>query len=238
MRKIGLIVATTVASVSVASVAQAIDVNQGLSIATVGKKGTKAKPAGIKLTTTTSTTAKDGTSDGTYATKKAVIHFDKNLVFNPKSFPICSNQTVVTNFTKCPKGSQVGTGGAMATVGPDKIQQHPTIRAFNGANNTLILKLIHKEGELDSDFVLTGTLKKDTGKFGVKLDVPIPAPLQQPAKNFYITLNEFKVAIANQKAKGKYYAASTGCTGGKYQFSGDFSFTDGSKATAKDTSKC
>lgn len=237
MRKFGLIAATAVASISVAGVAQAVDVNQGLEVVTKGKKGTKTKNTGLKLTTTTTTSGKDPKADGTYATKKAVIHFDKNLVFNSKTFPTCDEQTVATNPKQCPVGSKVGTGSVEATLGADQTKQHPSVTAFNAKGGKIIFKLTHKDGEVDSDFTLTGTLAKDTGKFGSKLNVPIPTNLQNQF-GLFITLNKFLVAIPSQKYKGKYYVASKGCSGGKYQFRGDFTFTDGSKASAKDTSVC
>jgi hypothetical protein len=237
LRRIGIPVAMVVASLGVAGIAQAIDVTQGLDITTSGKKGTKAKPTGLKLTTITSTTAVDGMGDGTYATKSAVIHFDKNLVFNPKSFPICTESVAVKTPAKCPAGSQVGTGAAVATIGPNKIMAHPTIKAYNAKGGGLILVLAKKAGEVDSSGVLTGTLKKDTGKFGSKLDVRIPPVLQQVG-GLFITLNKFTVVIKSQKAKGKYYVSSVGCTGGKYSFGGDFVFSDGTVKKVTTTAKC
>ena len=248
MRKIGISVAVLATSLSVAGVAQAIDVKQGLDIKTTGSKGTAKKPKGLKLTTTTSTTALDGKSDGTFATKSAVIHFDKKLVFNPKSFKTCDAATAFStnaNPDACPSGSLVGTGLAVATVGgfrnPDGtpvILAHPTIKAFNGAGGKLNLVLKQAAGEVNSSAVLTGTLKKDTGKYGQKLVVPIPANPQEQAK-LKITLNTFTVTIKNQKAKGKYYVSSTGCgTSGKYSFGGDFVFSDGTSKSVTTTSKC
>lgn len=237
MRKIGIPVAMVVASLSVAGIAQAVDVNQGLAIKTTGKKGTKAKPTGLKLNTTTTTTGKDPAIDGTYATKSAVIHFDKNLKFSPKSFPTCDETTAFNTPDKCPKGSQVGKGSASATVGAGQIKANPTIKAFNAKGGKLILVLTKAAGEVDSSAVLTGTLKSDTGKYGQKLSVPIPAKLQNQL-GLFVTLNRFNVLIPSQKARGKYYVSSVGCTGGKYNFGGDFVFSDNTTQKVKTTSKC
>lgn len=229
MRKLGLIAATAVASISVAGVAQAIDVstvNQGVSVKVTGKKGTKAKPAGVALNVTTTTSAKDSSKNGTYATTLAVIRFDKNLKFNNSKFPTCDLQTVATSPEDCPKGSLVGTGKATAIVGAQQIKANPTIQAFNGPDGTLQLKLIKAAGEVDSSGVLTGTLKSDTGKYGKKLNVPIPPKLQNQL-GLYVTLTSFNTKISSKKYKGVSYATSSGCTGGKYKFGGDFSFIDG-----------
>ncbi len=248
MRKLGLIAATVVASVGVAAVAQAVDVNQTVAVKVTGKKGTKKKPTALKLDVTTGTSAKDLTLNGTFATKSAIIHFDKNLVFNPTKFPTCDIPTVTSTPDDCPKGSEVGKGVAEATlgskqVGSTKIKLSPTIRAFNTKGGKLALKLTKAAGDAAGDAVLTGTLKKDSGKYGVKLDVVIPAPIQMPADGLFVTLTKFNTTISSKKfTKGgkKYgYATSVGCpANGKYNFGGDFAFTDGSSAKVKSTTKC
>lgn len=238
MRKFGLIAATAVVSISVAGVAQAVDVNQGLAVKTTGKKGTKAKPVGVTLSVTTTTNGKDPSLDGEYATKSAVIHFDKNLKFNNAKFPTCALATVASKPETCPKGSLVGKGSANATAGPEgQVKVNPSIEAYNDKGNKLHLKLIAKPGEFDSQGILTGTLKKDTGRYGSKLDVPIPAKLQNNL-GLFITLTRFNTVISSKKYKGLSYATSVGCTGSSYKFSGDFVFSDNTKAKADATSKC
>ena len=237
MRKIGIPVAMVVASLGVAGIAQAVDVNQGLVVKTTGKKGTKAKPSGIQLSVTTTTSGKDPKLDGSYATKSAVIHFDKHLKFYSKSFKTCDFTTVSTDAASCPKGSKVGKGSANATVGPPQAKVTPSIEAYNAAGGKLNLKLIKVPGQLDSSGVLTGTLKPDTGKYGSKLVVPIPAKLQNQL-GLFITLTKFATVISKQKAKGHYYVESSGCTGGKYSFGGDFVFSDNTTAKVVTTAKC
>lgn len=237
MRKLGLIAATAVASVSVAGVAHAIDVDQSILIQTTGKKGSKARPAALKLSVTTATNAKDPKNDGSYATKRAVIHFDKNLKFNNSKFPTCELQTVATNPQDCPSGSKVGVGFAKATIGAQQIKANPTITAYNAKGNKLNLKLTKAAGEVDSSGVLTGTLKRDTGRFGSKLDVPIPKTLQDQF-GLKITLNRFNTVISTKKYRGFNYVTSVGCTGGNYRFGGDFTFSDNTVQKVVTTSKC
>jgi hypothetical protein len=240
MRKIALPVAS-IAAVALGGVgiAQAIEVDQGLVVKTVGgAKGTKAKPLAVTLSVTTSTSAKgaDAGKDGTYSTKSAVIHFDKGLKFNASKFPTCDLQTVATSPSDCPAGSKVGTGSAIATVGAQHIMAHPTIAAYNSKGGKLNLKLIAKAGEVDSSGVLVGTLKKDTGKFANKLVVPIPAALQEQL-GLKITLNEFATKI-KATYKGVPYVQSVGCTKGKRSYKGDFVFSDGTKESPVTTAKC
>ena len=243
MRKLGLIAATVAASVGITQFAQAIEVNQGLSVGTKGGKGTKKKPRVLKFSVTTSTNAVDMEKDGTYSTKSAVIHFDKNLRFNPTKFPTCALKIVATKPEKCPKGSLVGTGLAKATVGEGQIKVNPSIKAYNDKGGKLNLALIAKPGEVDSSGILVGKLKKDSGKdYGQKLDVPIPAKLQEQL-GLKITLTKFTTVISNKtvKVKGKKYGyvESIGCPkGGRYKFGGDFKYSDASGAKVTTTAKC
>ena len=177
MRKLGLIAATAAASVGITSFAQAIEVNQGLSVGTKGGKGTKAKPRNLKFSVTTTTNAIDLAKDGTYATTSAVIHFDKNLGSTTRSSRPAP-KIVATKPEKCPRARSSAQGFAKATVGEGQIKVNPSIKAYNAKGNKISLSLIAKPGEVDSSGILTGTLKKDSGKYGSKLDVPIPAKLQ------------------------------------------------------------
>jgi hypothetical protein len=247
MRKVALLAALTAASFGAVQVAQAVDVNQGLIVKTTGKKGTKSKPKPIKLDVTTTTAAKDPALDGTYGTTNAVIHFDKNLYFNALNkklkWPACTEAVVNATPTEsgCPKGSKVsvdsGSGAkAQGGTGATAIKANPAIRAYNGGGGNLILKLISPQGEFDATGTIVAKLSKDRGKYGYKLTVPIP-------KKYYdqfgikITLEKFSTIVqATYKKQG--YVVSKGCTGGKYNFAGDFTYTDGTKASATTTAKC
>jgi hypothetical protein len=247
MRKVALLAALVAAVFGVVSIAQAIEADQGLIIKTTGKKGTKKKPTAIKLSVLTTTAGKGANPDGTFGTTKAVIHFDKNLIFNNKKFKTCTE--AVVNATQdesgCPKGSKVSVdkgSGAKAQAGPEPgaIHVNPAIRAYNGPGGTLILKLVSPPGEFNATGTIVAKLGKDTGKYGSKLTVPIPVKYYNNL-GLKITLQRFATIVsATTKVAGKSvpYVASVGCTGGKYNFAGDFTFTDGAVLKAKATSKC
>jgi hypothetical protein len=248
MHKLMLVAAATmVAALAVVGVASAVDAQQAIDVKiTNNKAGTKAKPKSIgKLNVVTTTTPGPGSPAGTFATNKATIFFDKNLVFNAKAFKECkpSNKSA-------PVGSEVkskcasakiggGTAAAKATVGD---QENLTVTAYNGsatANPANRWFYLHVQGTtpLVIDSVIAATLKRATGDYGYKLEVPIPANLVTPLTGITATLLNFSTSVSGT-AKGLPYIGIKGCSGGKLKFKGTFVYTDGTSLTAKDTAAC
>ena len=99
--------------------------------------------------------------------------------------------------------------------------------------------LLHVTGSqpLKIDSVIVGKLNPDSGAFGRKLVVTIPANLQQPLTGLYATLTSFVTSVGGS-AKGTPYVALKGCSGGNLKFKGDFVFTDGSKQSPTSTTAC
>ena len=126
MHKLMLVAAATmVAALAVVGVASAVDATQAIDVKiTNNKAGTKEKPKSIgKLNVLTTTTPGPGSPAGTFATNKAVIFFDKNIVFNGKSFKECKPAN-----KSAPVGSDVKAKCASAKVGaadqaPDHLAQ-------------------------------------------------------------------------------------------------------------------
>jgi hypothetical protein len=239
MRKVALIcAAAVVGALGITAVASAIQGTQTVSVKLLSNRaGTKEKPRSVSLLTVqTNTTPVPG--EPPFATKQAVIHFDKNLVFGNAKFASCSKTVVQTNPTRCPAGSRVGTGSAIARLSTGG-QVAPTITAYNGprtASGNGKLFLLVREPTFQVNAVLDGTLKPDTGKYGRKLDVLIPANLQQVA-GIVITLTQFTTRVRGT-AKGTPYVGLRGCTGGKLSFKGDFFYTDNSNKSALTTANC
>lgn len=239
--RISMFVAVTAAtSLAIAVPALAIDVDQSLTVKTTGVHGTKTSPRPIAMTVTTRTSAKDPAQNGTFGTKRAVIRFDRHLKFNNRSFPTCSVDNVIRAESKCPRYSRVGSGDAAAQGGtqPGAIMATPSIRAYNGVNGTLILKLISPPGQFDATGVIVAKLQADTGvTYGSKLVVPIPAKYYNQL-GINITLTKFLTSVKGTY-RGKPYIASTGCSTGRvYKFGGEFLFTDNTLVKVKTTSNC
>jgi hypothetical protein len=248
MHKLMLVAAATVvAALAVVGVASAVDATQAIDVKiTNNKAGTKAKPKSVgKLNVVTTTAPGAGSPAGTFATNKATIFFDKNLVFNGKAFKECKPSS-----PSAPVGSDVKAKCANAKIGAGKAagqatvggQEDLTVTAYNGAlkaNKTDRWFYLHVEGSvpLKIDSVIAATLKRATGDYGLKLDVPIPANLIQPLTGITATLLNFSTSVGGT-AKGVPYVGLKGCSGGKLKFKGTFVYTDGTSKTATDTAAC
>jgi|SRR3954454_2859805 hypothetical protein len=234
MRKVALVcVAAVVGVFGITAAAFAINGTQTISVkTTTNRAGTKSKPRSVgRITVVTATTP--AATDAPFATSRAVIHFDKNLVFGNSKFKSCAQSVVQTNPTNCPSGSRIGGGSAVARLSTGG-QVTPLITAYNGPKGKLFLLV--KEPTFNVNAVLVGTLKTDTGKYGRKLDVAIPQNLQNVA-GIIITLTQFTTRVGGT-ANGTPYVGLKGCSGGKLSYKGDFFFTDGTNKSATTTSNC
>ena len=244
MRKVALIcAAAVVGALGTTAVASAIQGTQTISVKLKNNRaGTKTKPRSVgNLTVNLGTTLVPG--EPPWAATHAVVHFDKNLVFNPKGFATCTVTQIRTDDTKCSAASRVGAGSAAATVfagGAQTATVTPTIRAFNGPRGPSgpRIYLLLVESQFNVRDVMTGSLKPDTGKYGRKLDVTIPPKLQNAGlQGILVSLTKFQTTVGGAR-KGTPFIALKGCTGGKLSFKADVTFTDGTTKSGTSTSTC
>jgi hypothetical protein len=236
MRKLLLaLVAALVAALAVAGVASAINGTQGVKVtATHTKAGTKAKPKSMgKFVVTTTTTP--APTDPPFATSLAVIYFDKNIVFGGSKFKSCSDTTGSTIDTTC-KSAKVG-GGTSQGVALGQTE-NLTVTAYNGPKGNAIYLHVRGTAPLDINSVIVGSLKNATGLYGKKLNVPIPANLQQPLAGVFATLETFSTSVGGT-SKNTPYVGLKGCPSDKkLKFKGTFTYTDGTSKTATTTLPC
>ena len=235
MRKFAALAAIAATGVvGVVGVAQAVDAQHTLKVKTTpGKAGTKKKPANLKLFTDLITIP--AASDQPFATKTAVVSFDKNIVFNPKAIKSCSTSQVQSDQTKCPKGSKVGSGKATGSALGQT--ENLTVTAYNGPSNTLNLHVVGN-APLVIDSVISGKLVNASGKYGKKLTVAVPENLQQPLTGVFATLTDFQVTVKGGSSK-KPYIGLKGCNKNKkLNFQSVLTYTDGTTKTATTTTNC
>jgi hypothetical protein len=226
------------AALGVVGVASAVDATQTFTVKLQHTKaGTKDKPKSVgSLKVTTATTPGPVNAAGTFTVTQAVLFFDKNLVFNASAFKACSTADPATIDTKC-SGSKVGKGSAAGSA--LGVIEPLDVKAFNGPKSGSGYKFyLHVFGTnpLTIDSVISAKLTKATGKFGWKLTVPIPPELQRPS-NVLATLTSFITTVSGT-SKGKPYIGIKGCSGGKLNFKGTFTYTDGTSQTVSPTAKC
>lgn len=228
-------VIAAVGALGIAGVASAIQGGQGIAAKiTNNKAGTKSKPRSVGNLTVTTTTTPAAGEEGKFATKTAVIFFDKNIVFGGSKFKSCAASQVASDDTKCPGGSKVGGGSATAKFAGQTVQL--TVKAYNGPNGTKLSLLVDNQA-FGIHAVLAGSLSNATGAYGKKLTVTIPGNLQQPLAGQFATLTQFITKVGGS-SKGKPYVGLKGCSGGKLKVKGTFNYTDGTSKTATTTVNC
>jgi hypothetical protein len=237
MRKIVLgAVAAATALVAVPA-AHAVNATQSMDVS-VSKleAGTKARPTNVLLSVKLRTTPKD---DQAFATKRTVVLLDKYLKFNPKFFKSCSKATLDSRGpTACPKGSKIGSGKAIGRALGQT--ENLTVTAFNGPGGNKIELYVQGSAPLQINSTIEGVLKNSSGRYGKKLDVTIPANLQQPLTGVYATLTYFETNIkgtVRHQGKRRGYVETIGCAR-KWYFAATLTFTDNSSLSASDTVAC
>jgi hypothetical protein len=220
-------------SLTTAGLAQAVNSHQTVAIELAkSHAGTAAKPKSVGALTVDMKVALDP-SDQAFATRSAVVHFDRNLVFNSAKFASCTEQQVRDGGAACAK-AKIGSGKAIGlALG---MQENLAVTAYNGPQGKTILLHVAGTAPLSIDDVIVGQLKPDSGAFGRKLVVNIPQDLQAPS-GVTATLTSFVTTVGGS-AKGTPYVALKGCSGGKLKVKGDFVFTDGSKQSPTSTTAC
>ena len=252
MRKVALVCATAaVGALGVTAVAGAVTGPQSVDVKTQNNRaGSSSSPRSVgRLTVTTGTPITPG--EAPWAATRAVIHFDRNLVFNPRNFGTCSITRIRRDNTRCPASSRVGSGSASASVfsGPAPVitgqpptaNVTPTVTAYNGprsASGAPRIFLLVVERQFNVRDVMTGTLKPDTGRYGRKLDVAIPTKLQNAGlPGITISLTRFTTTVGGTR-RGTPFVGLRGCAGGRLNYKGDFTFTDGTRLSDTATGTC
>jgi len=241
MRRIALLALVAFAAALIpASSAFAINSTQKFAASvSPAKAGTKKKPTGVTLKVRPYFDDITADAAAPFATQFANVFFDKNLVFNGKSFPSCANLKVLNSASSCPSGAKVGKGTAAGSA--LGAVENLTVTIYNGPGGNKVELLVDGSSPLAIHSVIEGTLSKQTGQYGWLLKVPVPADLQQPAPSVFATLTNFDTTIsASVKKKGKKipYVGLTGCTNKKLNFGYTGQYTDSTSQTVGITQAC
>jgi hypothetical protein len=197
--------------------------------------GTKKKPKKTKLVVKLATTPKAG--EPAFAASDTIVHLGNELVFNGKALKQCASSVVLSDDTKCPKGSKVGKGVAAGTA--LGLTEPLTVTAYNGTGGKKLELLVDGTSPLQIHAVIEGILSKDVAPYGNKLSVHVPDNLQQPAPGAYATLTQFDTTINAVTGKKKApYVGIASCKDKQISLGVDYIYTDGTQKSAQTTVAC
>ncbi|MBJ7330902.1 MAG: hypothetical protein JHC95_13455 [Solirubrobacteraceae bacterium] len=233
-------VAVLALALPVAAIAEPV---QDLTVkATPNKASSKKSPKSAKLSVSLGsreTTA--GVQPPTLS--KAVIYFPAGAKYNGAKFPVCKATAIdaAKSTDECPAGSIIGKGKAAGQAPGGVTQTDLTIVAANGGKNKVNL-FVEGASPLRIQSNIVGTMSPATGAYGLKLSVPVPANLQEPAPGVPVAITLFAVDIQkSMKKAGKTVPIFeiTKCTGGTWKAKGEFSYAGGVPSKTVETSqKC
>lgn len=211
---------------------------------TISASPSKASTAKTKRSVTLK--VKTGTRDTTGAlpptTKKATLFFPKGSQWNGDLFPKCAGSDISSarSTDDCPEGSIIGKGKAAGAAPGGIVQNDLTIVVANGGKSTVNM-FVEGTSPLRIQSNIEATIKKVTGKYGIRLEVPIPQNLQEPAPGVPVAITNFEVSVgkaAKIKGKNRGIIEITRCDGGQWSGEGTFDYVNSPSYSAARTIKC
>lgn len=163
--------------------------------------------------------------------KQVALKFTYGAHLNGKFFPSCSaNQ--IRNHKPCPKGSKIGTGTALGTIGdpPNAAEEPIVVTLYNGPKGKSITFRIQGQRPAVIDVPFDAPLKTFTGgTYNYGLTVAVPDILQRVA-GLPVSLKFFNVKVAattNVKKRKVGYIETLICPPkALVPLQGDFTFVD------------
>jgi hypothetical protein len=239
---LGVVVA--LASVGIASIASAAPNTQSITVKIKPAKLPKTTRAPISIAVNTFSTNPSNPQQIPFATKLALVDFDKNVKFQQKGYPTCdpsqfgSQSTTQDVKAACPD-SIIGSGTATVIIksgpGLPPVTVHGQTIGANVKGNKLLL---HTYTQQAGGVPLVGSFIKSTGgsKYGQTLSVPVPPLAGGQGVISQFALKADKISYKN---KGKKLAIiSSNCKHKSMSFQARFTDDQGQTATGTTTAKC
>ena len=161
------------------------------------------KTTSSTLTVNLDFSGENGTAADTLT--KVVLRFTYGAHVNGNLFPSCTADTI-RNHKACPKGSIIGTGTGLGTVGepPNATEEPIKLTLYNGPKGKSIVFRIQGEAPVVIDVPFDADFKTlSGGDYNYQLTVPIPDILQRVA-GLPISIKFLKVKVgATVKKKGR-----------------------------------
>lgn len=159
------------------------------------------------------------------------LFFPAGSKYNGNLFPACDGSKIsaARSTDDCPSGSIIGSGKAAGLAVGGILQNDLKITAANGGRNKINL-FVEGASPLRIQSNIVGTVSNASGKYGLKLKVPVPANLQEPAPGVKVAITLFSVKIQkSRKVKGttRGIMEITKCSNGTWESKGDFRYAGG-----------
>lgn len=175
---------------------------------------------------------------------KSILFLFPRAKVNAKFFKTCDPVRLRGGGpSACPSGSRLGGGTALADARPLVNPVHATVSMFNGKpkNGNPVFLFLAQATEVSVDILLTGELKRTSGRFGYRLEIPLPRiptlPGQPDAAVHEIDVNVNATTL--RKGKRVYLLqAPSSCPSGGFPFQTTFSFYDDQRLTTNSSISC
>ena len=186
----------------------------------------------------------DPTSQVSEITKDITFQFPKATV-NGSAFKTCAAKD--TDFIRegtraCPAASVIGTGTAVVDAVGLPFNAKLTIyngTGTNAARKILLYAQVTDPG-VEVNLPLSGTLRRTSGPYGFKLDLPVPDI--QVLSGEFAAIKSFNVTVGRRTRVGgrkvSYIDAPTSCPSGGWPFSMAVTFKDGTTASDRRAISC
>lgn len=228
------------AALAVPAAAQAELVREFTITAKPAKASTAKKKYSITLKADVSQRDTTGALPPTLT--RATLFLPPGSTWNGDLFPKCASSTIdaAKSTEDCPPESIVGSGKVAGGAPGGIVQDDVTITAANGGKNTLNL-FVEGTSPLRLQSNIAVKLVKLSGKFGMRADIPVPEPLQEPAPGVPVSITSLSLSIGKSaKIKGvkRGIIEVTKCTGGKWFGQGTLDFRNAESFSADQTIPC
>jgi hypothetical protein len=243
MRRIVAATAATAAlgGLAGASPASAATHTQELDIAARLIKQPSGKPWEVNLLLGATMGMDDGSTPE--PVRNLFFEFTSGAKVNSDAFKVCTEETLRSSGPSgCPAGSKLGSGKAVAHA--LNLVINANIQVFNGPGTVKKRTLLVYAQAIEINtirLVLPGTLTKTSGKYGWKLDLPIP-PIPTIGPDNDASVVSFNVEVGGYgRKKGRkvpFIEAPTKCNNPGWPFAVTMRYKDGAGGRAPALMDC
>jgi hypothetical protein len=166
-----------------------------------------------------------------------VFSFTRGAKVHPEAFATCTTAILQAHGPRgCPAKARIGSGRAIANALMTDFPADVTV--FNGPRAGAASKVLIYARALQTVVItLEGTLTRTSGRYGIKLDVPVDRIRTVGDDDAAIT--EFDVTVGGTGRGGvPFIEAPTSCRRPGWPFLGTFTYADGSSGSSAATIGC